>query len=144
MITKSLQNPIVLSSPCLTTHNPMISSKEGEHTSCPNCFKILLSPFPKQKPWRTTFKNHFTHHGWVLLCREKKHGDLQPCVDYQGLKSVTINYPLLLLPSALEQVIWEKYGSQKCLHPSLHQRRQCVTMVTMNQVTMNIWSCHMT
>lgn len=37
---------------------------------------------------------------------EKKDGGLRPCIDYRGLNNINVKfrYPLLLVPSALEQL----------------------------------------
>lgn len=35
---------------------------------------------------------------------EKRTGELQPCIDYQGLNNITVKYPLPLILLAIEQL----------------------------------------
>ncbi len=46
-----------------------------------------------------------------LLFVKKREGSLRPCIDYRGLNYITVkfNYPLPLVPPALEQLRSAKY-----------------------------------
>lgn len=52
--------------------------------------------------------NQTTSAGFLFV--EKKGGGLRPCIDYHGLNQITLKYPypLPLVPSALEQLLYSK------------------------------------